>query len=197
MHTLRLWLSILLLSLSAFAGTAQTVDAPQPEPVDSVRLSHIDPVEMNEEFEDNDFNPGLFLILVFGLLVACAGVGIGIVLAVVCFFLMAGLIAAGILSASVMVGVYNRSFAKGFQTFWISSAAVAGLFVGGIFMLLLYYLFDPSVHVALVVGSGALFGLVGGVALGFISSTILRKLASRFMKKFERKFEPQRHISTQ
>jgi hypothetical protein len=87
------------------------------------------------------------------------------------------MVSFGILSASIIAGIYTRSVTKGFKVFFILCSIV----VGGAFGCTALYVLNFFTHVynvddAILMGSA--FGLVAGLAGGMISFYFLQRLAA-------------------
>lgn len=129
---------------------------------------------------DDDFSLFLFFMLIIGLIV----IGAGVLLAVVILLILFGLIAAGLLSTSILIGVYKRSFTKGFKVFVISATIVGGIFVGTIGFWLSNKLFDwTTTRTALI--SGSLVGVVTGVLLGMLMFFVIQKVTGFLKEKLK------------
>lgn len=133
-----------------------------------------------EEHTDDDFSTALFLIVVSGIGFILLSVGAGIALTVIAFLILSGLIGAGLVSTSVMIGLYTKSFEKGFKTFIVSAITICGIFSGTIG----FWLFNKIVHwfstsTSLIIGS--VVGLKSGLLLGFTLFYVIQKLTS-FLK---------------
>lgn len=79
---------------------------------------------------DDDF---LVVLLIMGaIFFAIVGI-IGVVLCLLFILLLIGLITAGILSTSVLIGIQQKSISKGFKTFFLSVSMVGCTIVAIIF----------------------------------------------------------------
>jgi hypothetical protein len=175
---IRLLITILLISTSyySFSQTADTVQISAPLK-DTLLQNHPSGFE---EHTDDDFSPALFLIVVAGIGFILLSVGAGIVLTVIALLMLFGLIGAGIVSTSVMIGLYTKSFEKGFKTFMVSAITICGIFASTI----IFWLFNKIVHwfstsTSLIIGS--IVGLISGFLLGFTLFYVIQKLTS-FLK---------------
>lgn len=134
-----------------------------------------------EAFEDiDDFAPGLFFFAVFAFVFILICVGAGIVLTVVGLLILFGLIGAGILSASILVGLHKKSFTKGFKTFLISITTISGLLIGmtGIWIL------NNITHwwtLQTTLLTGSISGLLAGLIFGRFAFYVIQKLTT-FLK---------------
>lgn len=173
------FITILLLTFTTSLSFSQTTDSTQLTTITTDTLSQNQTDNFHEEIED-DFSPGLAMFALFGIGFMFICIGAGIVLTVIGVLILFGLIGAGILSASVFIGLYNKSFEKGFKTFIVSVSTVGGLFIGATG----FWLLNKLVHwfttqAALTIGSVG--GLLTGFLLGLLVFYVLQKLTS-FLK---------------
>ncbi len=172
--------TVLLLTFSTSLAFSQTTDRIQVT-ADTLRQNQTE--NFHEEIE-NDFSPGLglFALFAFGFMFIC--IGAGIVLTIIGLLILFGLIGAGILSASVLIGLYNKSFEKGFKTFIVSAITLGGLFIGATGL----WLLNKIVHwfttqAALTIGSVG--GLLTGLLLGLLMFYVLQKLTAFWKDKLK------------
>jgi hypothetical protein len=149
-----------------------------------VEQTKTDSLTNSEELRqiDNDFAPGLFVfaVLLFIFILIC--VGVGIVLTVTVLLILFGLIGAGILSTSVLVGLNKKSFTKGFKTFLLSTSSMGGLLLGVIgFFILNKITHWWSLKIALFAGS--LTGILAGLLFGFFAFFVIQKLTTLLKSK--------------
>ena len=160
----------------SFSQTADTVQISTP--LKDTLLQHN--TSGFEQQTDDDFSPVLFLIVVSGIGFILLSVGAGIVLTVIALLMLFGLIGAGIVSTSVMIGLYTKSFEKGFKTFMVSAITICGIFSSTV----IFWLFNKIVHWfstsnSLIIGS--VVGLISGFLLGLSLFYVIQKLTS-FLK---------------
>ncbi len=172
-------ITILLLTFTTSLSFSQTTDSTQLTTITTDTLSQNQTDNFHEEIED-DFSPGLAMFALFGIGFMFICIGAGIVLTIIALLILFGLIGAGILSASVLIGLYNKSFEKGFKTFIVSATTIGGLFIGATG----FWLLNKIVHwfttqTALTIGSVG--GLVTGFLLGLLVFYVLQKLTA-FLK---------------
>ena len=140
--------------------------------------------ERGEPDEVDDFSPGLFFFVIFALIVVLLGIGAGIALTVVGLLVLAGLIGAGILSASILVGLNKKSFTKGFKTFLVSAATIGGLLVGmigfGVMNMITHWW---TLQTALL--SGSVIGIVAGFAFGLFAFYVIQRLTTFLRAKLK------------
>jgi len=132
---------------------------------------------------DDEFNLFLlvFAIAFFSLILGAVIVG-SIATAGLLLFLFT-LVSVGILSTSVIVGLYKRSFFAGFKTLLVIVCGLGGAIGGVSIMWLVNRLFTLRLSHAVTLGSGALGGLTGGMLLGLCVYGIIRSLTGYFKKK--------------
>jgi hypothetical protein len=135
------------------------------------------------EQPEDDFTIGLaFLALVgAGFVLAC--VGIGAALTALAVLIVIALISFGVVTTSVLVGLHQNSFIKGFKTFIILTSAIGTTIVGGFAFWFINKMGDwwPEKFAILC---GAAFGLTAGLILCFVALYIFQKLTAYFKKQF-------------
>jgi hypothetical protein len=133
-----------------------------------------------EEPNDPDDEFNIFLIVIA---VGFMGAALGAVMAgafVVFLFLSVSalLTIAGIVSASLLIGLYKRSLQAGFKAFLFISGSVLGIAFGLFVLWLINQFFHLNLTGYQMLFCGAGGGLAGGFLLGFIiykmSKSILR-----------------------
>lgn len=121
-----------------------------------------------------------FMALLFLLLCVGAAIAISALILLIIF----GLISAGILSASVMSGIYKRSFAAGFKTFIYASGCIFGTLSGIVFFVFLNKVSHWwPMNEALLVGS--MSGLAGGFLISLLVFYTVRKWSSFFKSRIK------------
>lgn len=165
---------ICTLFLSSFlllqAQTLDTSALPELTPKDSISVNAS---EDQSDYEDD--GPGLMIFVLAGSALISLTVGSFLFIGIVAFFAMAGLTAMGIISASMIAGLYHRSLAKGFRLFMILCCAAAGLIFGAIgFFFLNLIIHWWTNEMALLIGSG--IGLISGIIFGSIAYIVFKQL---------------------
>lgn len=156
----------------AQAGQAAIEDSAFVEQVDLPSVTSHEP----EDFVDDGFAPGLGLFALFALITMLVLIGIGVALGLALLLILFGLIAGGIISGSVLVGLYQRSFASGFLTFLASAGAIGGAIIGSVGLWLLHRVMHwPSGKMVWAIGGAG--GLAAGIILGIGAYYALRGLA--------------------
>ncbi|HYE56771.1 MAG TPA: hypothetical protein VD996_18120 [Chitinophagaceae bacterium] len=161
MKTVLLFCFLGLLALPVLAQTGDTT----LNQVDSVRE-----VVAKPAYVEDDFPPFLLLMMLTGLLV----VGAGVVLCVFALAVVFGLAAFGVLSVSVVTGMYKRSLEKGFRVFMLLGGSVGGMLAGAIVGFVAERYFDVDVQLRAALLYGALAGLVAGLIGGWIGFVIIK-----------------------
>ena len=110
----------------------------------------------------------VFLFILIAVVVLCICIGIGIVFALMFLFALFALVSLGIISTSILVGVQQRSYSKGFKSFILLSATLLGAGVGGMGMIFI----NRFLHLNLI----PLHGWLSGIAIGLVAGLILSKL---------------------
>lgn len=135
-----------------------------------------------EPVDDGEFL-GFLLFFAMGVCaIIMVGIGIGILLTIGALLIISAMVTAGIISVSVIVGIYTRSLTKGFKVFFISCSIVAGCIFGaaGLWLLNLSTHWHDTIN-AILLGAGC--GLVSGLAGGMISFYLLQRLVARLRSK--------------
>jgi MFS family permease len=132
---------------------------------------------------DDEFN--LFLLSLLAIFF-CAMIGAAIigamVAALVLFFLLA-LITAGVLSTSVMIGLYKRSFEAGFKSFLMILFAVSCAVIGCIGSYLSKYFLDLHMSTAAIIIIGIAGGLIGGLIMAVATYQVFRWVIKKVTQK--------------
>ncbi|UMQ42597.1 hypothetical protein MKS83_02650 [Chryseobacterium sp. Y16C] len=140
---------------------------------------------VDETYDENyDGAPGLFIFMVLMFIFILICVGIGIVIAVLLFLLLFGIIAIGLVSSSILVGLYNKSFLKGFRILIIGGSTIDCAILGiGSFIIynkiVHYWPLQTSIFV------GTLSGSIAGFLLGIIIFYAIRRLTGFFYSKLK------------
>jgi hypothetical protein len=119
----------------------------------------------------DDFSVGMMFFLVVGVVFSLICIGVGIVLTVLVILFLVGLV-----SSSVVAGMYQKSFLKGIKAFVRLSVMVGGVLTGssGLWMLNKFtHWWTPKS--ALVSGAG--IGLLSGYLLSILIFFVLRRLS--------------------
>jgi len=170
-----------IISLIIFLILASTTFISYSQPADSLQettsFTDILNSAQTESYHEDDIAPGLAIFALFGIGFMLICIGAGIVLTIIGLLLLAGFIGAGIVSASILVGLYNKSFEKGFRTFLVSATTVGGFFVGGTG----FWLLNKITHWFTTTNSlliGSVGGLMTGLLLGIMLSYVIKKLTA-------------------
>ncbi len=170
-----------LLAISPVCNTtcAQTDTTIQK---DSSSIVH----ENNAETQpDDEFN--LFL-LTFGIaflsaIIVASFFGALAAITVIGFSFL--LIITGITSASILMGIYKRSFASGFKTFMIILGILAGTFLGAGCLLLITKFFHLQLSAGNALWIGAAGGCIGGILIGLIIFKTIQLIVTYFKNKLK------------
>jgi hypothetical protein len=134
--------------------------------------------------EDDDFD--LFLLL-FGITVVSFTLGVaatGALVATLILLCIAALAAAGVVSTSIIVGMYRRSFAAGFSTFLFIICSIGGMIAGAGSFWLAATLFKLNVSHSTALTAGIVSGFLAGILLAFALVKIARGITSYYKKKW-------------
>ena len=135
-----------------------------------------------EQYYEEDEVGSLFLVIILCVaMLFCFGVG---VVVAVCIILIAlGLLALGVLSTSVAVGLYKRSIASGFKTLVISTSTVGGSIIGALGIFILFKITHWG-NVPFSTLAGAIGGSIAGLCFGFLAVFTIRKISKIISNKY-------------
>ena len=129
---------------------------------------------------DDDFLVGLLLMgALFFLLALIIGTALVIIFFLILFFLVSG----GILSASVLVGLQQRSVSKGFKTLFLSISILGSTIISVIFFLIVNSINDWWEN-EVAVFAGIVCGAFSGWLLGILIFKATKKLAIFIKDKY-------------
>lgn len=130
---------------------------------------------------DDDFAPGLFMMVMAMMVAALICIAIGAVAIIVVLMIVFGLISIGIVSASILVGIYQKSLESGFKTFIVLISSIGGSFLcAAVFFVICKLTELYTIKIAIL--SGAAIGLALGCVFGFLAFWIIQKL-TYYLKK--------------
>ena len=185
------YLCLLLLSFSllnfesSFAQKDTVVTQVMPATTQTDTSSH----EARGEHLNGDNDVSLILIFLPALLISILISALtAIILSAVGALFLFGFISWGIVSTSLLVGLWKRSFTKGFKVFILLFSCFGGLLTGGLtfgaFNLILHW---AKASVAILCGCAT--GAVCGLIFGYIAFYIIKKLIVFLMQKLDIKSE--------
>lgn len=120
---------------------------------------------------DDDF---LVVLLLMGAIFFCIAIIVGVIICLLFILILIGLISAGIISASVLIGYQQKSVSKGFRTFFLSVPIIGTSVLSIIFFCVLNSIYDWwTKDICIMVG--ALFGVVSGYVLGILVFAVSKK----------------------
>lgn len=130
---------------------------------------------------DDDF---FAVLLVMGAIFLFFALIIGVVLVLMFFAILFLLISGGILSASVLVGLQQKSVSKGFKTLFVSVSTLGTTVVSVIFFWFMnkiqhWWGNDVSIF------AGIVFGLLSGWLLGTLIFIAVKKLVLFLKNKYD------------
>jgi hypothetical protein len=134
---------------------------------------------------DDGFN--IFLLALLSIFF-CAMIGaaiIGALAASLIVFATFSLVAFGLLSASVAIGIYNKSITAGFKTLL---ALVFGSICGTLGLVCSYALnrlMNLELASSIVVITGATAGVTGGIVMAFATFKIIQSLIGILLKRLK------------
>lgn len=149
------------------------------------KRDHAYPQSQIAEKPDDEFN---IFLMVFGLAAVCFMMGffiVGMFLFLFLLFVFLLFIAGGIVSTSIFVALYKRSFSSGFKLLMVAGGGFIGLVCGIIGFGFVSYLFDLDLERSTINISGSLIGLLIGLLLGLMLFKILKTVLSYFKKRLK------------
>lgn len=171
---------IIFIFTTALIAKAQVTDSAKP------RTAQADSTVANVPEPDgdveNDFNPGLLMFVLVAVGIILAGVVIGTIVTLTTLLGIFAMVSFGILSSSIIVGIYTRSITKAFKTLFTLCSIAAG----GVFGCIILYALNAFTHwykAADAILMGGMFGLVAGLAGGMISFYFLQRLIAWLRSK--------------
>ena len=126
----------------------------------------------------------LAILLIMGALFFLLALIIGVVLCLLIIGMLFVLVSGSVISASVLVGLQQRSVSKGFKTFFIAVSVLGSTIVS-----VLFFWFINSVkdwwETDVAISSGVVCGILSGWALGFLFYKAMGKLFTFLKHKYE------------
>jgi hypothetical protein len=169
---------IILIFTTALITQAQVTDSAKS------KTAQVDSTVNNAPDGDveNDFNPVLFMFALVAVSFLAGAAAFGIIMTALILLGIFAMVSLGILSASIIAGIYTRSATKGFKVFFILCSIVVGGAFGCIALHTLniftqWYNEDDAILL------GGAFGLVAGLAGGMISFYFLQRLVAWLRSK--------------
>ncbi|MDR2230083.1 MAG: hypothetical protein LBE39_11510 [Flavobacteriaceae bacterium] len=129
---------------------------------------------------DDDF---LVVMLLMGALVFLILGVIGIVLGLLLIFIIILLISGGIISASVLVGLQQKSLSKGFKTFFLS-ISVLGSTIASVILFLFINAVKKWWQTDTAIIAGIISGIISGWILGLVMFVTAKKLVLFLKNKY-------------
>jgi hypothetical protein len=134
---------------------------------------------------DDEFNLFLFAFAIAAMCFIAACFFVGLIAAISIIGLSILLISAGIISTSLFIGWYKRSFTTGFKLFWVIGGSVGGLIFGAVSFGVVSHLTNLQLTTANAVLSGGAIGLLTGALVGFMVYKLLRAGFKYVANKFK------------
>ena len=171
------WLLGALVTICSIQTFAQT---------DTISNVYEDEVELESDYENayEDDSPFLIFLLIIAAVVMLFCFGVGVVVAICIILIILGLLALGVISTSLAVGLHKRSIASGFKTMVITSCTFVGGIVGLIMSYLVYVMISGAGHTAMISLAGGFGGALAGLGFGFLAVFAIRKIAKIISNKY-------------
>lgn len=125
----------------------------------------------------------MLLIVLMVMAFLCFLIGAGIVVAAVGFLLLFGFVSLGVISASVMVGLHQKSLSFGFRTAVYLFGAIGGVFLGMVAFPLLGLVLEMTQDVGAPMLLGGACGLIAGLLSGHLFLRMLSWTGAHFRRK--------------
>jgi small-conductance mechanosensitive channel len=173
-------LLLLLFGLTFCTVRGQAVDSLQTAVALQPDSTGHDPAADNPEaYDDTPFTAAFMVAIMIGtaLLIGCVIAGAVVMMGLL--FALFTMVSLGIVSTAIVVALHQKSFEKGFRTFVLLLCSIGGLTLGAVaFGVANRILHWVTLGVALLTGAG--FGLVAGLVLGYANLFIIKRFAQYF-----------------
>jgi hypothetical protein len=130
-----------------------------------------------------DEDPGLFIVMMIVLVGLITSIILGLIVISVLFFSVTALVAGGIVSFSVVMGIYHKSIRTGIK----SLVYIAATLLGGGAGIIGYFLFIMFRHSHFQIQYPLLMSFVGGMLGGMIGGWIALRLIVKVYERFKPK----------
>lgn len=130
---------------------------------------------------EDDFTPMLGIVAIIAICLVFVLIGIGIVIALLIAAAVSLLIALGITSSAVLIGLLRRRFSSGLRALHYQIFAFAAMPAGIGILWLGNWLTARDMQPRFIMITGALAGACGGLALAFAFDIIARMLYRKFI----------------
>lgn len=174
-----LTITVILFTLCPATGQAQAADTLTQQTQTDTTTATISPERARLNQDAEAIFLYMFAIVAVSAMAGAFAAGAAIFLTVI--LTIAALVTAGILSVSVLAGIYRRSFATGFKTFLLLVCSVSCAAPGILALWVLPSLFNIEISSSTRVVAGTLAGCAGGILLGFTLYRLLR-ITGRWMQ---------------
>lgn len=132
-----------------------------------------------------DFAPLLFVL--FMLAALAAGCAVALILGLIGLAIAAALLAAGIVSTALLVGVLRRSVSAGFRTLFILLGAVAGVAGGAMATSAFTWVTKANWHSPLRWLAGVTVGLLMGILIAWLFNKGWTNIVQTWTRKLDRR----------
>jgi len=137
-----------------------------------------------DDYEEDTESVGLFVGVLFILVLIVLFVKIGLIVVIVGCIAIAGVLGIGVISSTV-VGVRKKSFGQGFKVFWI----VVSTFIGwGTFLIGL--IITNEIMDWWSSETAILIGLIGGLLISYLLARLSYFILSKIINLFKPKEKP-------
>ncbi|CAN5798180.1 hypothetical protein BH10BAC2_BH10BAC2_30570 [soil metagenome] len=177
---------LLLVSAMLFQFSQPEISMAQTDTTQQILKDSTSTAAGNEaQYEDDEFNIFL-LVFAIGVIGAIMGAAIiGAFAAVLFLLLLFVFVAMGIVSASVIIGLYKKSFESGFKSFIMILSAITGVILGAGAFWSINKIFRLEISDGTTFITGSCGGLVAGFIISYASLKLIRVLIFIFKGKME------------
>ena len=156
--------------------------------LDQWRVAPVEPRPPDAEWQHPEgFDPSFAMFVLFMLGALLVGCVLALILGVVCIAIAAVLLATGIVSASLLVGVLRRSVSAGFRALFIQLGAVVGMAGGAIATSAFTWIAKASWDSPLRWAAGVTIGLLIGILVAWLFNKVWTRIVQQLARKLERK----------
>lgn len=134
-----------------------------------------------------DDMPFIFVLALAFMSIMAGGFIIGFITICILLAGMLALIMVGILSSSVLVGIYKKSFLAAFRTFLLLACGIFGALSGLCGFYLINSIFELNISGPIVAAIGSIGGALGGIILALSVVGVLRLFFAFTTKKLSLK----------
>jgi hypothetical protein len=130
--------------------------------------------QVDNSIPDDSFNLFLFSLLMIFVCVMIGAAIIGAMAAALLLFFLFTLITIGVLSSSVAIGLYKRSFSAGFKSFLMILLGFTCSVIGIVGLVIINILFALHLQTGTLLIIGPISGFMGGILIAIATYRIFQ-----------------------